>query len=207
MSYLSSFTVRSHCVLTRTASYRPALCTPSMECRCDIISTDALAHFFAAFVLVLSFGNSRTYGKNSLQHTHISPTLNTLTNFNEKNYHLRRTRNPLPQDLRNFYTVLPLIILQHTAQRPLRRAQRRIQRVHVFFPRSAGRLFRLLGPVPDLELAGLVVGAVGCANEFFVFLLEGEPGLEIFSPISIASIVQTREEGREKMYRISSRRH
>lgn len=33
--------------------------------------------------------------------------------------------------------------------------------------------------VPDLKLAGLVVGAVGAGDELLVLALEGEPGLEI----------------------------
>ena len=35
------------------------------------------------------------------------------------------------------------------------------------------------GNVPDLKLAGLVVGAVGAGDELLVLALEGEPGLEI----------------------------
>ena len=33
--------------------------------------------------------------------------------------------------------------------------------------------------IPDLKLAGLVVGAVGAGDELLVLALEGEPGLEI----------------------------
>ena len=88
--------------------------------------------------------------------------------------------------------VLLLIVLEDTAQRTLRGTQRRVQHMHI----RLLHISRLLHAVPDLQLAGLVVRAVGARHELLVLALEGEPGLEI--PLLGRSVVEgARDDGHD----------
>ncbi|KAI6776833.1 hypothetical protein HG530_000778 [Fusarium avenaceum] len=51
--------------------------------------------------------------------------------------------------------------------------------MHILLLSATNDLLALLGAVANLELSGLVVCAVGARNQLLIFLLEGEPSLQI----------------------------
>jgi hypothetical protein len=95
----------------------------------------------------------------------------------DKRQEIRLAWNILAQDLRNDEALWSLVVLENAAQSSLRRAQRAVERVYVFLPCGG----QFLVSEPDLELACLVVCAVGDGDELLILSTagDGEPGLEV----------------------------
>lgn len=89
-------------------------------------------------------------------------------------------RTAEPQDmqlanLRNPDTILLLIGLQQTADRPSGGTERGIEHVHIALLPIA----QLLLPVADLHGAGLVVRAVAAADQLAIGIVAWEPALQV----------------------------